>query len=139
MKEKRLNQTVIVSETGQSIFQQSVVAGAHHFWADEPQDMGGEDTGPAPFDFLMAGLGACTAMTIRMYARHKKIKLDKIEVVLTYTKIEVDGKSRDHIQREIVLVGALTEEQREKLLLIANKCPVHKAIEGNLLVSSKLA
>ncbi|MEY4593430.1 MAG: hypothetical protein RIR18_2325 [Pseudomonadota bacterium] len=134
-----MNLTVVVSETGQGLFQQSVIAGGHHFWADEPNDMGGEDTGPAPFDFLMAGLGACTSMTIRMYAKHKKIPLDKIEVTLIYSKQEIDGKSRDHITREIALQGNLTEEQRERLLAIANKCPVHKALEGNLVISSKLA
>lgn len=134
-----MNVTVVVSETGQGLFQQSVTAGDHHFWADEPKDMGGEDTGPAPFDFLMAGLGACTSMTLRMYAKHKKLALHKVEVTLTYSKQEIEGKSRDHIQREIVLEGELSEEEREKLLVIANKCPVHKALEGNLVVSSKLA
>lgn len=134
-----MNLTVVVSETGQGLFQQSVTAGEHHFWADEPTDMGGEDTGPAPFDLLMAGLGACTSMTLRMYAKHKKLPLEQVEVTLTYGKQEVDGKSVDHIQREIRLKGDLSEGDREKLLVIANKCPVHKALDGNLRISSTLA
>lgn len=134
-----MNLTVVVSETGQGLFQQSVIAGEHLFWADEPTDMGGEDTGPAPFDLLMAGLGACTSMTLRMYAKHKKLPLEQIEVNLTYSKREVDGKLIDHIQREIQLKGEdLTESDRAKLLVIANKCPVHKALEGNLQISSRV-
>lgn len=134
-----MNLTVVVSETGEGLFQQSVVAGDHHWWADEPVDMGGQDTGPAPFDFVMAGLGACTSMTLRMYARHKKIALEKVEVTLTYSKTDIDGTRKDHILREISLSGNLTEAERAKLLEIANKCPVHKALEGNLVISTGLA
>jgi putative redox protein len=134
-----MTSTVVVSETGQGLFQQSVVAGGHHFWADEPKEVGGADSGPAPLDFLMAGLGACTSMTIRMYARHKKISLDKVEVTLAHSRQMIDGISRDHVTREISLDGNLTEEQRVRLLAIANKCPLHKALEGNLVLSSRLA
>lgn len=133
-----MNETVIVEESGNGKFQQNITAGKHAFLADEPEDMGGKDTGPAPFDFVMAGLGACTSMTIRMYADLKKIPLTGVKVNLHYSKRELDGKKIDHIEREIALSGDLSETDREKLLIIANKCPVHKALEGNLKVDSRL-
>lgn len=87
----------------------------------------------------MAGLGACTSMTLRMYAERKGLALTRISVALSHEKIEVDGVSRDRIIRDITLDGDLTDEQRQRLLEIANKCPVHRALAHSLILDCALA
>ena len=130
--------TVVVAENGQGRYQQTVQVGQHQFIADEPESVGGADAGPAPFDLLMAGLGACTSMTLRMYAERKGLALSKVSVALIHEKIDVDGKQRDQINRVITLEGDLTAEQRLRMLEIANKCPVHRALAQPLLINSSL-
>lgn len=130
---------VVVAENGQGRYQQAVTIGQHHLIADEPVSVGGADAGPAPFDFIMAGLGACTSMTLRMYAERKGLPLTRIHVSLSHEKVEVDGVSRDRICRTITLDGVLTDEQRQRLLEIANKCPVHRALSLSLLLDCALA
>ena len=130
---------VIVRENGQGRYQQEVIAGEHRLLADEPLSVGGADAGPAPFDFLMAGLGACTSMTLRMYAERKELPLTKISVELSHEKIELDGIKRDRISRRLHLTGALSPEQRQRLLDIAGKCPVHKALSGSIDLPCELA
>ena len=129
---------VIVRENGQGRYQQEVIVGEHRLLADEPVDVGGADTGPAPLEFVMAGLGACTSMTLRMYAERKGIPLTRISVSLVHDKVKVSGIPRDRIVRAITLEGDLTVEQRVRLLEIANKCPVHKALEQPLMIESEL-
>ena len=115
-----------------------VTAGRHQLVADEPPSVGGEDNGPTPYGYLLAGLGACTAMTLRMYADFKKISLEEVEVQLTHDKIhKEDGENSesskgkiDLIKRKIKIKGDLTDEQRKRLIEIADRCPVHKTIEG---------
>lgn len=133
-----MSAAVIVSENGNGRYQQTVIAGQHQFLADEPLSMGGGDAGPAPFDFVMAGLGACTSMTLRMYAERKGLPLTGIQVALTHEKIDVDGARRDLIQRTITLEGALSSEVRQRLLEIANKCPVHKTLSQSCIIDSRL-
>ena len=138
---------VEVSETGQAKFANEVRAGRHLLKADEPKRLGGTDTGPTPYDYLLAGLGACTTMTLRMYAERKELPLDKVRVRLSQGKIHADDcadcDSRDgqitEIQREISLSGELSDEQRDKLLEIANKCPVHRTLEHEIKVRSRLS
>ena len=134
-----MSSVVIVEENGQGRYQQQVTAGQHRLLADEPASMGGADAGPAPFDFVMAGLGACTSMTLRMYAERKGLPLEKVHVALSHDKVEVDGVTRDRIERQITLSGPLSDEQRQRLLEIAGKCPVHRALSGPLLLECKLA
>lgn len=129
---------VIVRENGQGRYQQEVIVGEHRLLADEPVDVGGADAGPAPLEFVMAGLGACTSMTLRMYAERKAIPLTRISVSLVHDKVKVSGIPRDRIVRAITLEGDLTVEQRARLLEIANKCPVHKALEQPLMIESEL-
>ncbi|MDD2665098.1 MAG: OsmC family protein [Dechloromonas sp.] len=129
---------VVVAENGQGRYQQEVVAGQHRLVADEPASMGGADAGPAPFDFIMSGLGACTSMTLRMYAERKGLALTGIRVELEHDKIEIDGQPRDRIRRTITLDGELSPEQRQRLLEIANKCPVHRALSNSIALDCEL-
>jgi uncharacterized OsmC-like protein/pimeloyl-ACP methyl ester carboxylesterase len=138
---------VTVQETREGKFTQSIsVGGKHALRADEPPAYGGTDTGPTPYDLLLSGLGACTTMTIRMYADRKKIPLERASVTLRHDKIHADdcetcetkdGKV-DQIVREISLEGELSEEQRQTLLAIAEKCPVHRTLHSEVVVESRL-
>jgi len=130
---------VVVEENGKGRYQQAVSAGQHHLLADEPESLGGEDAGPAPFDFVMSGLGACTSITLRMYAERKGMPLTRISVSLSHDKVEVDGVSRDRICRQITLDGDLSDEQRRRLLEIANKCPVHRLLSQSVVLDCRLA
>lgn len=130
---------VVVAENGQGRYQQDITVGQHVLIADEPLSVGGADAGPAPFDFLMAGLGACTSMTLRMYAERKGLALTRVSVALSHEKIDFEGKPRDRINRTITLEGDLSEEQRQRLLEIAEKCPLHRALSQPLLIASSLA
>lgn len=133
-----MSDVVIVTENGQGRYQQEVRVGQHRLLADEPVSVGGGDAGPAPFDYLMAGLGACTSMTLRMYAERKELPLTGISVALSHEKVTLDGKARDQIKRTITLTGELSGEQRQRLLEIAEKCPVHRALSQSLLIDSAL-
>lgn len=130
---------VIVQENGEGRYQQEVIVGEHRLRADEPVSVGGADAGPAPLDFVMAGLGACTSMTVRMYAERKGIPLTRISVSLGHDMVVIDGVKRDRILRKITLDGDLSGEQRARLLEIANKCPVHRALAQPLEIESGLA
>jgi uncharacterized OsmC-like protein/alpha-beta hydrolase superfamily lysophospholipase len=131
---------VTVRETGLGRFQQEIKAGAHRFIADEPVAAGGRDSGPNPYDLLLAALGACTAMTLRLYAERKALPLDQVTVRLRHAKIhaadcetcETKDGMIDRIERGIVLEGALDQEQRARLLEIANKCPVHRTLTSEV-------
>jgi putative redox protein len=129
---------IIVQENGQGRYQQEVIVGEHRLLADEPVSVGGADAGPAPLEFVMAGLGACTSMTVRMYAERKGIPLTRISVSLSHDRVKVASIPCDRIVRKITLEGNLTVEQRARLLEIANKCPVHKALEQPLVIESAL-
>ena len=138
--------TVIVAETRDGKFTQTIAAGPHTLKADEPVSFGGLDTGPSPYDFLLAGLGACTSMTLRLYADRKKWPLEKTTVRLRHEKIhakdceECETKTGkvDAIDREIEMEGPLDEEQRARLLEIADKCPVHRTLHSEIRVRTQL-
>src|SRR5262249_55123351 len=135
----------IVRESGKGKFTQEIVIGSHILTADEPIENGGNDLGPTPYDFLLAALGSCTAMTLRLYADLKKIPLTKVIVRLQYEKIYADDcadcenthSKIDHIDRQIELQGNLTEEERQKLLDIANKCPVHRTLTSKIFITTE--
>ena len=109
-----------------------VVFEEHELVADEPSTVGGADAGPSPFELLNAELGACTSMTLRMYADRKKWPVDDLQVRVTHERVKTDddGGLREEFDREIRIDGDLTEEQRERLIEIANRCPVHRALEN---------
>ncbi len=137
---------VAVRERGSGRFAQEIAAGRHRFSADEPADYGGDDSGPTPYDLLLAGLGACTTMTVRMYAARKGWPLDRAEVRLSHEKIHAqdcaDCETRegriDRIERRLTLDGPLDAAQREKLLEIADKCPVHRTLTGEIKINTEL-
>ena len=136
-----LNEGEVVVEGAQSLRQVINVSG-HSIIADEPESVGGSNTGPTPYGLLLASLGACTSMTMRMYANLKKIPLEKVSVSLTHAKIYADdcedceSKSTkvDEITRTISMSGNLSDEQRQKLLEIADKCPIHKTLHAEVKV-----
>lgn len=137
---------VRVSEADPAGFLQDVTSGPHHHMrADEPQAYGGTNRGMSPYGFLSAGLGACTSMTIRMYARHKGWKLSHIRVDVSHDKVHAQdamagsGEKIDSFRREIYLEGDLTAEQRKRLLEIADKCPVHRTLERSSKILTTLA
>jgi putative redox protein len=128
-----------VSENGRGPYQQSVSFGRHTLVADEPLAAGGDDAGPAPYDLLLAALGSCTSITLRMYAQRKKLPLTHVSVALSHEKIDVDGRKVDRIERRIALEGDLSAEQRERLLEIANKCPMYRTLQSDITIDSRLA
>jgi putative redox protein len=131
---------VVVSENGQGPYQQTVRVGKHCLIADEPVAMGGNDAGPAPFDFLLASLGSCTSITLRMYAERKELPLAGVSVELTHDRVDVEGGGKiDRISRLIRLDGDLTPEQRSRLLAIANKCPMYRCLQSDIRIDSLLA
>jgi uncharacterized OsmC-like protein/fermentation-respiration switch protein FrsA (DUF1100 family) len=118
---------VIVEETGEGNFQVAVLAGGVRFLADEPVEVGGLGSGPTPYDLLCAGLGACTAMTIRMYARRKAWPLRRVRVCVGHARTRGEDPP-DGFLREVALEGDLTQEQRSRLMEIAERCPVHASL-----------
>ena len=131
---------VVVSENGLGPYQQTVRVGKHSLIADEPVALGGEDAGPAPFDLLLASLGACTSITLRMYAQRKQLALTRVSVELTHEKVALEGGGKaERIARTIRLEGDLTPEQRSALLAIANKCPMYRTLNSDLQIDSVLS
>jgi len=128
-------------------FAQEIVVGGHRLVADEPAEVGGTDTGPGPYDLLLAALGSCTSMTVALYARRKQWPLEAVRVRLRHSKIHAadcaDCETKvgmlDRIERDVELVGSLDEEQRARLLEIADKCPVHQTLTSEIVIRTRLA
>lgn len=116
--------SVTVSETGEGLYTQTISDGRHAWAGDEPASMGGRDAGPSPYELLLSALGACTSITLRMYANQKKWDVTRISVALTHVK----ENRADVITRTITLEGNLDDAQRQRMLEIADKCPVHRTL-----------
>jgi len=140
LQTRTLGGTVVVSSTGNGAFEQMLLNGRHTLLADEPKAVGGNDVGPGPYEFLLMSLGACTSMTLHMYASRKKWPLAQVVVRLRHSKVHAEDCADcekptakiDHIEREIEVVGALDAEQRSRLLEIADQCPVHRTLSSRI-------
>lgn len=122
-------------EGAASSFANRVTVRTFELLADEPPELEGTDTGPNPFEYLLGALGACTSMTLSVYARRKSWPLERVKVELSH--VQRPGQ-KDHIERRVTLAGPLSDEQRQRLLEIANKCPVHKTLTTGVEVVSSL-
>jgi putative redox protein len=137
--------TVTVTETGSGIYTQQITVGHHRISSDEPRPIG-DDTGPTPYDLVLAGLGACTSMTVRMYANRKSWPLERVRVTLRHSRIHAEDCADcetvkgwiDHIDREIELAGDLDDTQRQRLLDIAERCPVHQTLTSEVRIDTAL-
>ena len=132
---------VTVSETGNGRYSEEIKIGSHTIHSDEPTSRGGTNRGPSPYQLMMAALGACTAMTIRMYAERHELRLRRTTVRLRYLKLPaiIDAGALDYFERTIDLEGDLTEEQRLRLLQISEKCPVGETLRHSVTIDSRLA
>ncbi|CAN5262485.1 bifunctional alpha/beta hydrolase/OsmC family protein [soil metagenome] len=136
----------VVAQLGDTGFTTHLKAGNHRFIADEPLSFGGNDFGPSPYDLLSAGLAACTSMTIQMYARRKNWKIDNVETHVNHSKLHAldcedctnTTAKIDHFERRIIITGKLEESQLNRLLQIADKCPVHKTLHAEVKISSEI-
>jgi putative redox protein len=137
--------TVTVTETGSGTYTQQIAAGQHRLVSDEPRPIG-DDAGPTPYDLLLAGLGACTSMTVRMYADRKGWSLERVRVTLRHSRIhakdcadcETSNGWIDHIDRDVELSGDLDDSQRQRLLHIAERCPVHQTLTSEVDIATSL-
>lgn len=138
------NLSIISVETAEGKFQQNVSVGDHQWFADEPESFGGMNTGPSPYDLLLSALGTCTSMTIKMYADRKKWPLESVHIELEHSREHAadcdtcnnDDNRIDVIDRSITLHGDLSDEQRARLMEIADKCPVHRTLENRIDIHS---
>ena len=136
----------VVTRIGPSGYTTDIMAQGHSLVADEPVSMGGNGLGPSPYEYLMSGLGACTAITLRMYSDRKQWPLTGVTIKLNHQKIhaadcetcETKAGKLDQIEREIELSGPLDEQQKQRLMQIADRCPVHRTLHSEIVVKSKL-
>ena len=134
----------VAARLGRDGYTTEIMVGAHHLTSDEPVKVGGNDFGPGPYELVSAGLGACTAMTIQMYARRKGWVVDEVQVHLNHKKDyaeDMEASDRkptkiDRFERVIILKGNLTEAQRERLLQVADRCPVHRTLHETVEVTT---
>lgn len=137
--------TVIVTATGDGRYAQQVSTGGHTFVVDEPASVGGGDEGPNPYELLLASLGSCTAITLRMYADRKDIPLARTTVRLRHDRIHADDCETcetehgmlSRITREITLEGDLDDDQRARLMKIADHCPVHRTLTSEIVIETR--
>lgn len=135
-----------VSETGGSIYAVSIEVSGHKILGDEPIDVGGKNLGPSPFDLLLAALGECTAMTVRWYAQQQNWPLEKVEVKLSHAKLApslvpervINVRFVDVFEKHVILHGdQLTEEQKKKLVEVAEKCPVQRTLQSDVVIRTR--
>lgn len=137
----------VAARIGRDAYTVDIRAGRHFMTADEPENVGGKNFGPGPYEYLLAGLGACTVMTLRMYADRKNLPMDAVTVHLTHQKIHAEdcgacesgpGGMLDRIERILVIDGDLSKKQRQRLAEIADRCPVHRTLTSSVIVDTIL-
>lgn len=139
-----MSRKVLVSTT-RTRYVEEIVVGGHRLLADEPSEAGGTDAGPGPYELLLAALGTCTCVTVRMYAERKHWPLEAVHVALTHAKVhaedcvacETEARSLDQIDMEVSFTGELSAEQRQRLLAIAGKCPVHRTLTSQVRINTR--
>lgn len=139
------NHLVNVKNRTESRYTVDIKSDTHHIVGDEPIALGGENLGMNPYQLLLGALGACTVMTIKMYAERKSIKLSKIEVILSHEKkyydhcqsCEEQTQKLDTIDKEILIEGDITPQQHQRILEIAEKCPVNRTLQSEIIINSK--
>ena len=137
----------VVVESGRLRYAQNISVGSHLLQGDEPVSAGGNDVGPNPYELLLAALGTCTSMTVRMYADRKQWPLEDVHIELSYARVHADDctacdkelKLVDGIEMELSLVGELSQSQRQRLMEIANNCPVHRMLQSPIPIRARLA
>lgn len=137
----------VVVEAGRLRYAQNVSVGPHRLQGDEPVSAGGRDVGPDPYELLLAALGSCAGITVRMYADRKQWPLEGVHIELSYARVHAEDCARcnegielvDGIEMELSFFGELSESQRQRLAEIANKCPVHRTLESSLPIRARLA
>jgi len=137
---------VVVKESPDGVYAEDIFIANHTLRADEPVAVGGADTGPTPHDMLLAALGACTAITLRMYANRKKWPLERVSVRLRQERIHAEDCKNcetkegrvDHIERDITIEGPLDDAQKARLLEIADRCPVHRTLTSEVWVETRM-
>lgn len=130
--------TTITAVIGRDRFRTEVHAGPHTFIADEPEDAGGTALGPEPYEWLLTALGTCTVMTLRSYADMKQLPIESIEAVVSMQVEDRDGTRHATINREIKIVGEIEEALRHRMIKIAEKCPVHRVLSGEIKIDTHL-
>ena len=133
-------------DTARSPYIEEIVVGDHRLLADEPSEAGGTDAGPGPYELLLAALGTCTCITVRMYAERRRWPLEAVHIALTHTKVHADDcvacetevRWVDQIEMEITLAGELSDDQRTRLLEIAGKCPVHRTLTSEVKINTRV-
>jgi putative redox protein len=137
---------VVTVDTAQPPYLENISVGVHRLQGDEPNDAGGTDAGPNPYEFLLAALGTCTCISVRMYAERRRWPLEAVHITLTHAKVHADdcaacdGEIRmiDNVELEISLTGDLSEDQRERLLEIAGRCPVHRTLTSTVQIHTRV-
>ena len=131
-----MTREAVVRSSKPGAYRMEIAVGAHALVADVPRDMGGEDAGVEPFEILCSSLGACTAITVTMYAKRKQWPLERIVVKVRHERVE-GATPPDKFSRDVTFEGALDAEQRARLLDVANKCPVHKTLTAGAKVETR--
>ncbi|SMD17044.1 OsmC family protein [Pedobacter nyackensis] len=129
------NQITAITELDKSHYKTKVYSGGHFIYSDEPEDVGGTDEGMSPAALLLASLGSCTAITLRMYADRKNLNLDYVKIELEICK-EEEMSAGTTIKRRIEFTGELTEDERKRLMVIADKCPIHKILSNPIKIET---